>query len=56
MKNFNLDRLNARKIELGESPLVLKKTSYVGPIVRDGYLVDGDGNKTGNYINKVNYG
>lgn len=47
MKNFNLDRLNARKIQLGESPLVLKKTSYVGPIVRDGYLVDEDGNKTG---------
>ena len=47
MKNFNLDRYNARMIQLGDKPLVLKKTSYVGPIVRDGYLVDEDGNKTG---------
>lgn len=47
MKNFNLDRLNAKKIELGEKPIVLKRTNYEGPIYRDGYLVDGYGRKIG---------
>lgn len=47
MKNFNLDRINAKKIQLGERPLVLKKTSYEGPIIQDGYLIDSEGNKTG---------
>ena len=47
MKNFDLDRLNAKKIELGEKPLVLKRTDYKGPIVRDDSLVDGFGRKIG---------
>ena len=47
MKNFNLDRLNVKKIELGEKPLILKRTDYEGPIYRDGSLVDECGRKIG---------
>ena len=47
MKNFNLNRLNAKKIELGEKPLILKRTDYQGPIYRDGSLIDEYGRKIG---------
>ena len=39
MRNLDLNRINLKKIELGEKPLVLKKTEYPEPIVKDGYLV-----------------
>ena len=47
MREFNLRRLNLKKLELGENELVLKKTTYEGPIIQDGYLLDKEGNKTG---------
>lgn len=47
MKNFNLDRLNAKKIELGEVPIKLKKTTYPDIILNNGYLVDKHGNPIG---------
>ena len=47
MKNLNLNRINLKKVELGEKPLVLKKTSYLEPIVKDGYLVNSTGEKVG---------
>ena len=47
MRNLDLNRINLKKIELGEKPLVLKKTEYPEPIVKDGYLVDDNGNKVG---------
>ena len=34
MKKFNLDRLNAKMIKLGESPIKLKRTTYRGPIIK----------------------
>ena len=47
MKNFNLDRLNAKKIELGEVPIKLKRTTYPDIILNNGYLVDKHGNPIG---------
>lgn len=47
MKNLNLKRINLRKLELGEKELVLKRTDYPEPIVKDGYLVDSKGEKIG---------
>lgn len=47
MKNLNLDRINLRKLELGEKELVLKRTDYPKPIVKDGYLVDSNGERIG---------
>ena len=47
MKNLNLDRINLRKLELGEKELVLKRTDYPEPVVKDGYLVDGNGERIG---------
>ena len=47
MKNFDLNRMNLKKLELGEKPLVLKRTDYPEPIVKDGYLVDSNGNRIG---------
>ena len=47
MKNLNLERINLRKLELGEKELVLKRTDYPEPIVKDGYLVDSNGNRIG---------
>ena len=47
MKNLNLDRINLRKLELGEHELVLKRTDYPEPIVKDGYLVDSNGERIG---------
>ena len=47
MKEFNLDRLNAKKIQLGEVPIKLVKTTYPDIVLNDGYLVDKYGNKIG---------
>ena len=47
MKEFNLDRLNAKKIQLGERPLVLKRTTYEDVVIKDGYLVDSNGKRVG---------
>lgn len=47
MKNLNLERINLRKLELGEKELVLKRTDYPEPIVKDGYLVDSNGERIG---------
>lgn len=47
IKKFDLNRLNLKKLELGENELVLKKTTYEGPIVQDGRLIGKDGKPTG---------
>lgn len=47
MKNLDLNRINLKKLELGEKPLILKRTDYMEPIVKDGYLVDSNGNRVG---------
>ena len=38
MKKFNLDRLNAKMIKLGESPIKFKRTTYRGPIIKNEML------------------
>lgn len=40
MKEFNLNRLNIKKIQLQERPLVLKQTKYNEPKINNGYLVN----------------
>ena len=47
MRNLDLNRINLKKIELGERPLILKKTEYKEPIINNGYLVDVNGNPIG---------
>ena len=47
MKNLDLKRMNIKRIELGEVPIVLKRTDYQEPIIKDGYLVDSNGNRVG---------
>lgn len=47
MKEFNLNRMNLAKMQLGESPLVLKRTTYNDLKIKDGYLVDENGNRIG---------
>ena len=47
MKSINIDRINAKKLSLLETPLVLKKTEYPDVNVKNGYLVDEDGCKIG---------
>lgn len=47
MKNLDLNRINLKKLELEEKPLILKRTDYMEPIVKDGYLVDSNGNRVG---------
>jgi len=47
MSKFDLDRFNIEKIKLGEQPLKLKKVSYKKPKVKNGMLVDKDGNSIG---------
>ena len=47
MRNLNLERINLKKLELGENELVLKRTDYPEPIVKDGYLVDSNGERIG---------
>lgn len=47
MAKFDLNRLNAEKIKLGEQSLKLKKTTYKKPKIKNGMLVDKDGNPIG---------
>ncbi len=47
MKNLNIDRINLKKIQLGEKPIKLQRIDYPEPIVKDGYLVDSNGNRIG---------
>ena len=47
MAKFDLNRFNAEKIKLGEQPLILKKTTYKKPKIKNGMLVDKDGNSIG---------
>lgn len=44
---IDLERINLKKIKLGETPLVLKKDNYEKPRIKGGYLVDKEGNKLG---------
>lgn len=47
MSKFDLNRFNIAKMNLGEEPIKLKRTTYPRPKVRNGYLVDKDGNPIG---------
>ena len=47
MSKFDLDRFNCEKIKLGEQPLKLKKTTYTKPKIKNGMLVDKEGNPIG---------
>ncbi len=47
MSKINIERINKKMIELGENPITLKKLEYDEPIIKDGYLLDEDGNKIG---------
>ncbi len=47
MKNFNVNRFNCKKIELGESPITLVKETYPEIMIQDGYLVDAFGKRMG---------
>lgn len=47
MSKFDLNRFNLAKIKLGENPIKLKRVSYPKPKVKDGMLVDKQGNPIG---------
>lgn len=47
MSNFNLKRFNSAKKELGEQPVKLEKRSYPKPKIKNGMLVDDNGNPIG---------
>ena len=47
MGTFNIDRINEKKIELGEVPIKLKTNVYNDITIEDGYLLDSNGNKIG---------
>lgn len=47
MSKFDLNRFNVAKMNLGEEPVKLKRTTYPRPKVRNGYLVDKNGNPIG---------
>ena len=47
MSKFDLNRFNLAKINLGEEPIKLKRTSYPKPKVKNGMLVDKNGNPIG---------
>lgn len=47
MKKVDIKRINLKKLEMGENPLVLKKTEYQDPIIKDGYLVNSEGKRIG---------
>lgn len=47
MSKFDLNRFNLAKIKLGETPIKLKRVSYPKPKVKDGMLVDKQGNPIG---------
>ena len=47
MSKFDLNRFNCEKIKIGEQPVTLKKVSYPKPKVKNGMLVDKEGNPIG---------
>ena len=47
MSKFDLNQFNLEKIKLGEQPVTLKRVSYPKPKVKNGMLVDKDGNTIG---------
>ena len=47
MSKFDLNRFNLAKIRLGEVPIKLKRVSYPKPKVKNGMLVDKEGNPIG---------
>ena len=47
MSKFDLNKLNLEKVKLGEQPLKLKRTTYKKPKIKNGMLVDKDGNQIG---------
>ena len=47
MSKFDLNRFNLAKIKLGENPIKLKRVSYPRPKVKNGMLVDKQGNPIG---------
>ena len=47
MKEFNIDRINLKKMEFGEVPIKLIRTKYNDVVIKDGYLVDLNGNRIG---------
>ena len=47
MSKFDLNRFNLAKINLGEVPIKLKRVSYPKPKVKNGMLVDKQGNPIG---------
>ena len=47
MSKFDLNKINAEKIKLGEQPLKLKRTTYKKPKIKNGMLVDKDGKQIG---------
>ncbi len=47
MSKFDLKRYNLEKIKLGEQPLKLDKTTYQKPKIKNGMLVDKEGNTIG---------
>ena len=47
MARFDLNKLNAEKIKLGEQPLKLKRITYKKPKIKNGMLIDKDGNQIG---------
>lgn len=47
MQTVNIDRINEKKIKFGEVPIKLIKNTYKNVRVKDGYLVDSKGKKTG---------
>ena len=47
MSKFNLDRFNIAKIQLGEQPVKLKRTTYKKPKIKNGSLVDKSGKPIG---------
>lgn len=47
MREFNIDRVNAKKIMLGEQPIKLIKNTYPDIIIINDYLVDANGNPIG---------
>ena len=47
MSRFDLNRINLEKIKLGEQALKLKRTDYPKPRIKNGMLVDEEGNEIG---------
>jgi len=47
MSKFDLNRFNAEKIKLGEQPIKLKRVRYSKPKIKNGMLVDKEGNAIG---------